>query len=156
MILNEISRKISHIMSQWIKWIDYSSLQWEWRRNRVVKWIFTTMNEHDEWTKWINKMNEQNEKKWKWRKKKWWKKNELWLKKRANFTLFWSRISVLRNENNTRNENFNNFILFFSLNNRKNMGFLHEEWTRENVATAASFFSWKRWSGPIRSVRFAY
>jgi hypothetical protein len=98
-------------MSEWIKWIDYSSLQWEWRRNRVVEWIFTTMNEHDEWTRWMNKMNEQNEKEWKWREEKWWKKDELWLKKRANFTLFWSRISVLRNENNTWNENSNSFIL---------------------------------------------
>ncbi len=111
LISNEISREISYIMSEWIKRVDYSSLQWEWRRNRVVKWIFTTMNEHDEWTKWINRVNEQNEKEWKWREEKWWKKDELWLKKRVNFTLFWSRISVLRNENNTRNENFNNFIL---------------------------------------------
>jgi hypothetical protein len=70
------------------------------------------MNTHDdESTEWVNKMNEQNEKEWKWREAKWWKKRELWLKTRANFILFWSRISVLRNENNTWNENFNNFVL---------------------------------------------
>jgi hypothetical protein len=79
---------------------------------RVTTKSSSRMNIHDdEWTRWVNKMNEQDEKEWKWRKKKWWKKDELWLKKRANFTLFWSCISVLRNENNTWNENFNNFIL---------------------------------------------
>jgi hypothetical protein len=51
LIFNEISKRINHIMSKWITWIDYSSLQWEWRRNRIIKWIFTTINEHDEWTK---------------------------------------------------------------------------------------------------------
>jgi hypothetical protein len=86
------------------------------------------MNTHDdEWTRCVNKMNEQNKKEWKWRKKKWWKKDELWLKNRANFILFWSRISVLRNENNTWNENFNNFILclHFMSSYHVFMSFLH-------------------------------
>jgi hypothetical protein len=83
---NQQRNQLYHVWVNQMSRLFFSSM-------RVTTRSSSRMNTHDdEWTRWMNRVNEQNEKEWKWREKKWWKKDELWLKKRANFTLFWSRI----------------------------------------------------------------